>query len=98
MIKEKNEVTANELHPAIVTNVTDGWVGSGFNTRWTEMKVRRIPAGKGGSDVREHVQIELCIKTTKGESNRLYATYGSFVLTPEQVDKLVSALQNPVKY
>lgn len=99
MIEQTNEVRVDhDIYPAIAKNITKGWPGSGFKTRFTEMSVRRIPAGKGGSDTKEHVQIEISIDEVKGDSNRLYRHSGALVLTPAQVEQIVAALKHPVNY
>jgi hypothetical protein len=99
MVEQHNEaITNDELYPAVLRNKTKGWVGSGFHHRYTEMKVRRIPKGKGGDTTLEHVQMEISIVTIKGKDSRMYTESASFSLTPEQADILVNALKTPVTY
>lgn len=70
-----------------IEQVSNGWAGAGFKQSYTEVQARRVN-DKG----RNETQIQVQISEVKGDKDRLYRTFGSLVLTPEQAKKLALAI------
>lgn len=68
---------------------TNGWAGSGFDRRTTEVRARKVIGGVSGV---EEVQIEISIVEFKGTKERMYTHSGELTLTPEQAAILARSL------
>ncbi len=67
----------------------EGWPGSGFNRKMTELRVRKV---KPRGNKRQEVQIEIAIYTTK-KSDRTFTELASFVLRDPELSMFIAAMQ-----
>lgn len=92
----QTKIVKQELYPAVIESSNEGWPGCAYKRQFVEVKVRRIPEGKGGQH--EHVQLEIGIDELKGETKRQYSMHAGVSLTPAQVEELIHALKTSVTY
>lgn len=78
--------TRHGMPYAVAAERCDGWSGSGFSARTTELAARRV--NREGAD---ELQLEIKIGTVY-ESGRMTTTHGSISLNGEEADWLVSVI------
>jgi hypothetical protein len=83
----------NSIYPFRAESTIEGWPGSGFTRRITDIRVRRVDR-----DGKEQVQIEICIDEFKGKGNRMYTHNGAITLDGVQASFLIDALREVKVY
>jgi hypothetical protein len=93
MSKTKTKLTPHSIYPFNAESRIEGWPGSGFAQRLTQLQARRVEV-----DGEEQVQIEISIFEFKGQGNRMYTHSGAMVLDAWQAATLLDALQTVKRY